>query len=87
MKKYGYKMVVKFDEFREGWIVEFVNGKLMAREYIKNEFRETVQTGGEKEIDFVKVISKKTEIGKMREITKQLGHGNFVIDEGVIAVI
>lgn len=86
--EYGYKKVVKNDEFYEGIVVErSEEGQVVAREYIKNEYGEQMQEGVIKEIDFVKVSTKKTPIGKMREIVKQIGTGKFVIDEDVIAMI
>lgn len=87
MNKYGYKQVLTFDEFQEGLIVECVNGKIVCREYKKNEYGERQRTDYEKEIDLIQVANKKTPIGQMREISKQLGRGDFAIDEEVIALI
>ena len=84
---YGHKKVVAFDEFNEGLIVECMNEKIVCREYIKNEYGERQLTNYEKEIDLVKVAKMKTPIGQMREISKQLGTGNFAIDELVIKLI
>lgn len=88
MEKYGYKPVVKGDEFREGIIVERAeNGEIVARAYTKNEYNERVASDWREKIDFPEVAKKKTPIGKMREIAKQLGHGNFAIDESVVEII
>ena len=84
---YGRKKVVAFNEFNEGLIVECMNEKIVCREYIKKEYGERQLTNYEKEIDLVEVAKMKTPIGQMREISKQLGTGNFAIDELVIKLI
>jgi len=88
MNKYGQKTLLKSGEFYEGIVVEIMgDGRLVAREYYKNEYDELQVGDPIKEIDFVIVAGMKTPIGKMREITKQLGHGNFAIEEEVLKMI
>ena len=88
MIKYGYKTVVARDDFHKGIIVEIMSdGKVVAREYSKNEYGERQVSASIKEIDVDNVARMKTPIGKMREITKQLGTGKFAIDEEVISII
>lgn len=87
LDKYGYKEVVKNEDFHEGLIVEIVNGTVVAREYYKNEFNEREVSNSRFEIDIIPVVRKKTPIGQMREISKQLGTGNYAIDEDIITLI
>lgn len=87
LNKYGYKVVVKNEDFYEGLVVEIVNDTVVAREYYKNEFNERQVRNSRFEIDIIPVARKKTPIGQMREISKQLGTGNYAIDEDVITLI
>lgn len=87
LDKYGYKVVIKNKDFHEGLIVEIVNETVVAREYYKNEFNEREVSNSGFEIDIIPVARKKTPIGQMREISKQLGTGNYAIDEEIITLI
>ena len=87
LDKYGYKVVIKNKAFHEGLIVEIVNETVVAREYYKNEFNEREVSNSGFEIDIIPVTRKKTPIGQMREISKQLGTGNYAIDEEIITLI
>ena len=90
MEKYGYKQIVKKGEFREGRIVESTgSGEIICREYfINSEYElDSEDISKSPKIDIAKVAIKKTPIGQMREITKQLGIGNFMIDEEVVEML
>lgn len=88
LQKYGYKTLLKSGEPYEGIVVEIMgDGKIVAREYYKNDYNELQVGDPIQEIDFVIVSRMRTPIGKMREITKQLGHGNFAIEEEVLKII
>jgi len=88
MEKYGNKLVVKSDDFYEGIVVETARGgRIVAREYTKNEYDEKVVGEEITEFDFVEFYKIKTPIGKMRKIARKLGTGKFAIDEDVVEMI
>ena len=87
MRTYGEKLVLEFDSFYNGLVVEVVNDKVVCRNYYKSEFGERqVESDGIK-IDLIAVAKNDTHISQMREISRQIGASKFAIDESVVEFI
>ena len=86
-KEYAKKKVVTSDEQHVGIIVEEKDGDLIARSYYKNEFKTYIAEEKFYPLDVIKVQKMRTEVSKVREISRQLGTGHYVISEDAIPLI
>ena len=68
MDMFGGKKVVGDTEFVEGTIIEFRNGKLVARDYFEREDGEFDSESSSYELDFVVIAGKNTDYEKTKEI-------------------
>lgn len=87
-KKYGGKVVVNDMEQKEGYILEEVEGKLVLRKYYKNEYGVYSRDYFEEyEINLFKLMNAKTELGKVRKISQQLGDGEYYISVDAVNLL
>lgn len=84
IREYGGKRVIYSKLQYEGLIIELKGECLVARQYYKNEYNTYLPEETYTIIDSISLKNKKTELSKIREISKQLKTGNYVISEEVV---
>ena len=85
--KFVGKRVIQPREHYCGLIVERKDYGLVARRYYKNEYDTYVAETDYQRIFLPDVHKKKTEMGKVREISRQLETGNYAISREAIELL
>lgn len=87
INSFAKKRVVGPKDVYCGLIVEAKDGGMVARKYYKNEYGTYLAEEDYYDIFLPDVHKKKTDLAKIREISRQLETGNYAISLEAIALL
>lgn len=87
IEEYGTKKVVTDFDKSKSIIIEQKNGELVARIYERDVFNKCISEYSHRKLDIKRVQKINDAVAKVREITRQLGTGGYVIHKDVLPLI